>query len=71
MKKILDIRGMVSENCAIQVKQALEELTAVSYAEVDLRKGSATVKLSREIDDYHLTEAVDDAGYDLVEIEEI
>ena len=46
MKKIISVEGMSCEHCVAAVKSALEKLDGVKAAKVDLKKKTATVKLS-------------------------
>lgn len=70
MKKVISINGMACEHCAATVKSALESLDAVKSAKVELKKNSATVKLSDDVSDDVLTKAVTDAGFEVTAIAE-
>lgn len=63
MKKIITVEGMSCEHCVNAVKAALEGIQDVKSAKVDLKKKSATVKLSNNIADEILLKAVNDAGF--------
>ncbi len=63
MKKIITIEGMSCEHCSASVKEALEKLDGVKSAKVDLKKKSATVKLSEEVADDVLKSAVSQSGF--------
>jgi copper chaperone CopZ len=58
----LSIEGMSCEHCVARVKKALEAVSGVSRAEVDLEPGSATVT-GADIRLEDLVEAVDRVGY--------
>lgn len=66
MKKVL-IEGMSCGHCVKHVKGALEELNGVSKVEVDLASKSATFE--GEVSDADIKAAIEDAGYDVVSIE--
>lgn len=68
MKKIISVEGMSCEHCAAAVKNALEELDGVKSAKVELKKKSATVKLSENIADDVLSAAVTNAGFTPVSV---
>ncbi|MGN1420071.1 MAG: heavy-metal-associated domain-containing protein [Eubacterium sp.] len=70
MKKIITVEGMACEHCVNAVKTALEGLDGVKSAKVDLKKKTATVKLSNEISNEVLSKAVADAGFTATEITE-
>lgn len=60
----LRVEGMGCEGCVASVKKALEGVNGVSWADVDLEAGKATVTLQRELPVEALVEAVEAAGYD-------
>ena len=68
MKKIISVEGMSCEHCAAAVKNALEELDGVKSAKVELKKKSATVKLSENVADDVLNAAVTNAGFTPVSV---
>ena len=67
MKKVIKIEGMHCGGCVKRVDAALNAIEGVS-ATVDLATGSAVVELSTEVSDEVLREAVEDLGFDVVEI---
>ena len=67
MKKVIKIEGMHCGGCVKRVDAALNAIDGVS-ATVDLATGSAVVELTKEISDEVLREAVEDLGFDVVEI---
>ncbi len=69
MKKKLLIEGMSCGHCVMHVKNALMELDGVANVEVNLEDKSALVELSSAVEDSTLKEAVEDAGYDVVQID--
>ena len=68
MKKEMIIEGMSCNHCKMRVEKALGELAGVDSVVVDLASKTATLELTAELEDVTLTEAVEDAGYDVVEI---
>lgn len=66
MKKKIIIEGMSCMNCVKHVKEALEELGKV---EVNLEGKYAVVET--EESDEKLVEVIDEAGYDVVKIEQM
>lgn len=69
MKKIIMIEGMSCNHCVSHVKEALEGLSNVTSVDVNLDKKCAVVETSDN--DYILKEAIEDAGYDVIEIKNI
>lgn len=69
MKKKLLIEGMSCGHCVMHVKNALMELDGVANVEVNLEDKLALVELSSSVEDSTLKEAVEDAGYDVVQID--
>ena len=60
-KKTVKIEGMMCEGCVKKVEEALSGVPGVTGVEVDLKKGSATVRGDAE--DEALVRAVVDAGF--------
>ena len=69
MKKTVKIEGMNCMHCSAAVTKALNSLAGVSQTMVSLEQKEATVELSGDgVTDNMLKEAVEDAGYEVVEI---
>jgi len=67
MKEIeLKIEGMSCMHCVNTVKKALSEVGGVLEVEVSLEKGTAKVKLDKEVPFETLKEAVQQWGYKVV-----
>lgn len=67
MEKVMLVEGMSCGHCEKAVKNALGALSGVSGVNVDLQ--NKTVKVEGEnLVDEALKEAVEEAGYDVVEI---
>lgn len=67
MKRILTIKGMSCMHCVGAVKNALSEISGVNDVTVDLQAKKAVVEGLNLSDDV-LKEVVEDAGYDVIEI---
>jgi HAD ATPase, P-type, family IC len=68
MTKTLKIEGMMCNHCVMHVTKALEGVSGVEKADVNLKKKTAVVTLGTEVDDAVLTAAVKEAGYEVKEI---
>lgn len=68
LKKIL-IEGMSCNKCVAHVKEALEELKDAKSIEVNLQEKYAKVDTSS--DDEEIKEKIDDAGYDVISIDNL
>ena len=69
MKKKIMIEGMSCGHCVKHVQEALEGLCGVSSVEVNLAEKYAVVETT--VEDSQLQEAIDDAGYDVISIENL
>lgn len=69
MKKKMKIEGMSCEHCVRRVKNALEELNGGSNVVVDLGLKEATFDATDDVKDSDIKYAVEDAGYEVVNIE--
>jgi copper chaperone len=67
MKKTMIVEGMSCNHCVKAVKNALGELEGVSKVDVDLEAKKVEVEGENLVDE-KLKEAIEDAGYDVVEI---
>lgn len=67
--RILKVDGMSCGNCACHVENALNSLEGV-WAQADLEKGEALVRMKQEHGNNELKQAVKDAGYVVYNIEE-
>ncbi|HCX63240.1 heavy-metal-associated domain-containing protein [Aminipila sp.] len=71
MKKKILIEGMSCQHCVGHVTEALGEICGVKSVNVDLDNKNAVVDLAHPVDDVKFKEAIDEAGYEVVGIEEI
>lgn len=69
MEKTLKIEGMVCGNCVRHVDKALREIQGVEQVEVSLEDKSAKVQMGCTVSDDVLKAAIEDAGYQVVEIQ--
>lgn len=67
MIKVVKISGMHCIHCVGAVKNALEELAGVTKVDVSLENGEATIEAA-DVSDAALQEAIEDIGFDVVEI---
>jgi len=68
MTKTLKIEGMSCMHCVGAVTKTLKALGGVSNVAVDLENKSATVEIAGTVTDKVLCDAVEEAGYEVVEI---
>lgn len=67
IKKTITINGMNCTHCSNSVEEALNQMEGVN-AHVDLKTQTATIILSREIDDRILIKTIEDLGYKVMNI---
>ena len=68
MEKLLTVKGMMCMHCVEHVSKALEAVDGVASVEVNLKKKTADVRLSRDVADEILQKAVADAGYEVTSV---
>ena len=71
MKKQIFIEGMTCGHCSGRVEKALKAVDGIVDAKVDLANKNAIVEMNDNVEEVVLKEAVDDAGYDVVDIKNI
>ena len=69
MNKTMIIEGMMCTHCTGRVEKALSAIDGVDKVEMSLEGKSATLTLSKEVDNQTLTDAVTQAGYEVVSIQ--
>ena len=69
MRKVISIKGMGCQKCVAHVTEALKNLDGVTKVDVSLEKNNAVVELNNDIADEAFISAIDEAGYDVVKIE--
>ena len=67
--KTIIIEGMMCAHCTGRVEKALAAIDGVSAVAMSLEGKSAALTLSHEVDDKVLTDAVTEAGYEVVSIQ--
>lgn len=70
MKKRIVVKGMSCGHCVNHVKTALEDIKGVTNVEVDLASKIAIVEAGSDIQDGDIKFAIEDAGYEVVSIEQ-
>ena len=68
MNKTMIVEGMMCAHCTGRVEKALAAIDGVDKVEMNLEGKSAALTLSKEVGDQVLTDAVTEAGYEVVEI---
>lgn len=69
MKRKIFVAGMSCGHCVNHVKEALSELTGATKADADLDSKTAVLESSGEVKDEDIKYAIEEAGYEVVEIE--
>ena len=69
MTKTMKIEGMMCAHCTGRVEKALAAIDGVSAVEMSLEGKSATLTLSKDVDNQVLTDAVTQAGYEVVSVQ--
>lgn len=68
MTKVMTIEGMMCGHCTGRVQKALEAVAGVSAVTMSLEAKTAAVELKEEVSDQALTDAVNEAGYEVTKI---
>ena len=68
MNKTMIIEGMMCGHCTGRVEKAVSAIDGVDKVEMSLEDKSAVLSLSKEVDDKVLTDAVTEAGYEVVSV---
>ena len=66
-KKVIDIEGMTCGNCKIRVEQALNTIDGAA-AEVNLHRNHAVLKMTREVRDDEIRQALSGSSYTITGI---
>lgn len=67
MQKTVIIEGMHCQHCVSAVQEALSSLPGITEVQVDLASGQAVIQAG-SIDDSAVREAIEDIGFDVLEI---
>jgi copper ion binding protein len=68
MKKTINIEGMSCGHCVKRVENALKEIDGIKEVEVVLEENKAIIEFEGQIEDKTLIDAIDDAGYTVLSI---
>ena len=68
-QRVLHIEGMMCENCEKHVREALEAIDGVECAVAVHTEGTATVTLSKDVDNQVMKEAVEAEDYEVLSID--
>ena len=60
------VRGMTCDHCAGSVTAEITKIPGVTCVTVDVPTGLVTVESDREVADAAVTEAIEEAGYEVV-----
>jgi len=71
MKKKISIEGMSCGHCVKHVNDALKEINGVTNVNVSLNEKNALIDTTNDVKDEDIKFAIEDAGYEVVSIEEI
>ena len=71
MKTTVRIEGMSCGHCVNHVKEALGEIDNVQNVEVNLENKIALFESNIKIDEEKIKFAIEDAGYEVVKVEQI
>ncbi|MGE4267113.1 MAG: heavy-metal-associated domain-containing protein [Deferribacterales bacterium] len=62
-EKVFNVSGMKCKHCVMTVTEAVSELDGVQSCDVNLEKGTATVKFEDSIDESSITSAIKEEGF--------
>ncbi len=68
-KKTVFVEGMTCSHCEQHVEEALKELDGVQSAKANRKKKTAVIKLTGEVSDDSIRNAVKEAGYEVTDIQ--
>jgi len=69
-RKIVNIEGMSCEHCAKKIETALENLTDVTKAKVDLKKKCVIINYDSSLDEILIQNTIESLGYTITGIKE-
>lgn len=70
MEKIIKVKGMHCNSCALLLKDVISEINGVSVVSADYKTGSLKVRFSEVLNDYlfsKIKSAIEKEGYEVVE----
>lgn len=65
-RRAFGVEGMACGGCEETVSDALSELDGVESVDADHEANTVSVTLAAAVDDADLTDAIEDAGYEVV-----
>ena len=71
MKLKIEIEGMSCDHCVNHVKEALTLLDGVTKVDVNLADNIAIIESDISLNEEDIKFAIDDAGYEVIGIEEL
>ncbi len=71
MKKLVKIEGMMCGHCQATVEKVLKKLDENANVTVSLDDKNAVIESNNQISDETIKTAVTDAGYEVIEINEV
>jgi len=71
MKKMILIEGMSCKHCTGRVEKELSKIDGVTVDSSSVDEKNVIISLHKEVDEALIRNAVDEAGYDVIEIREI
>lgn len=71
MRKMILIEGMSCHHCSGRVEKELSKLDGITVDSISVDEKNAIITLEKEVEEAIIRNAVDEAGYDVIEIREI
>jgi copper chaperone len=65
MNQSINVVGMTCQHCVNSVTEELSKIKGVQKVEVDLNSGNVEISAETKIDQYEISEAIKEAGYEL------
>ncbi|MEG2719775.1 MAG: heavy metal-associated domain-containing protein [Oscillospiraceae bacterium] len=69
MEKLIKIEGMSCSHCTSRVEKALKEISGITDVIVDLKTGTAKISALNDVDEKAISDAIYDAGFDVISID--
>lgn len=67
-KRTLKIEGMMCEHCEAHIKECLEKIDGITFAEANYKTGTAIVTLTKDVDNIIMKNAVEAQDYKVLDI---
>lgn len=65
--KIIKIEGMQCNHCKMSVEKALDSIEGITKVEVSLENKTATIEMSKPVEDSKIKEVIEEAGFKVIE----